>query len=73
MNIQTGPNVDNKMNFEAIIFEVDESSYMTLSIESYFKEICTVRTPTPKERLIGGLIGAPFIPTLLFLLGTTSF
>lgn len=45
----------------------------TPSIEKHFRRICHVRTPTPEDRLIGALIGAPFIPISLFILGATSF
>jgi multidrug resistance protein len=42
-------------------------------IENRFKRILDVRTPTPEDRLIGALIGAPCIPVSLFILGATSF
>jgi multidrug resistance protein len=42
-------------------------------IEKHFMRIYHVRTPTPEDRLIGALIGAPFIPISLFILGATSF
>lgn len=42
-------------------------------IERQFKEVCKSRDPTPEDRLIGALIGAPFIPISLFILGATSF
>lgn len=42
-------------------------------IEKSFKEICQVRSSTPEDRLIGALIGAPFIPISLFILGATSY
>lgn len=42
-------------------------------IEKQFKRICHTRTPTPEDRLIGAMIGSPFIPISLFILGATSF
>ncbi|OJZ80266.1 hypothetical protein ASPFODRAFT_53633 [Aspergillus luchuensis CBS 106.47] len=42
-------------------------------IEKQFKRVCEVREPTAEDRLIGALIGAPFIPISLFILGATSF
>ncbi|KAF2117210.1 major facilitator superfamily domain-containing protein [Lophiotrema nucula] len=41
--------------------------------ERMFKKVCEVRKPTPEDRLIGALIGAPFIPISLFILGATSY
>lgn len=45
----------------------------TPSIEKRFKAVCHRRKPTPEDRLIGALIGAPFIPIALFILGATSY
>ncbi|KAL2836875.1 major facilitator superfamily domain-containing protein [Aspergillus pseudoustus] len=42
-------------------------------IEKQFKKTCKSRAPTPEDRLIGALIGAPFIPVSLFILGATSY
>lgn len=42
-------------------------------IEKQFKAVCLQRAPTPEDRLIGALIGAPFIPIALFILGATSY
>jgi hypothetical protein len=42
-------------------------------IEKHFKQICHVRTATPEDRLIGAMIGSPFIPISLFILGATSY
>lgn len=41
--------------------------------EKHFMSICAIRSPTPEDRLIGALIGAPFIPIALFILGATSY
>jgi len=41
--------------------------------EKQFQKICKIRDPTPEDRLIGALIGAPFIPIALFILGATSY
>jgi multidrug resistance protein len=45
----------------------------TPMVEKHFHRICTVRKPEPEDRLIGALIGAPFIPIALFILGATSY
>jgi len=42
-------------------------------IEKQFRQICHTRTPTPEDRLVGALIGSPFIPISLFILGATSY
>jgi multidrug resistance protein len=42
-------------------------------VENHFKRICLLRSPTPEDRLIGAMIGAPFIPIALFILGATSY
>lgn len=46
---------------------------VTPAIENRFRQTCAVRSPTPEDRLLGALIGAPFIPIAFFLLGATSF
>ncbi|PLN86536.1 putative MFS multidrug transporter [Aspergillus taichungensis] len=46
---------------------------VTPLIERQFRTICARRDPTPEDRLIGALVGAPFIPIALFILGATSF
>lgn len=45
----------------------------TPQIEKHFRTICERRDPTPEDRLIGAMIGAPFIPIALFILGATSY
>jgi MFS family permease len=45
----------------------------TPSIEKQFKRTCARRDPTPEDRLIGAMVGAPFIPISLFILGATSY
>lgn len=42
-------------------------------LEKQYKSICHRREPTAEDRLIGAIIGAPFIPISLFILGATSF
>ena len=42
-------------------------------IESLFRKIVHTRSPTAEDRLLGAMIGAPFIPISLFILGATSF
>ncbi|CAG7931635.1 unnamed protein product [Penicillium olsonii] len=46
---------------------------VTPAIENKFRKICSVRSPTPEDRLLAALIGAPFIPIAFFLLGATSY
>jgi multidrug resistance protein len=42
-------------------------------IEKHYSRICQLRAPTPEDRLIAAMIGSPFIPISLFILGATSF
>ncbi len=48
---------------------------VTPLVERDFRNRCCAngRKPTPEDRLIGALIGAPFIPISLFILGATSY
>jgi multidrug resistance protein len=46
---------------------------ITPYIEQHFRRICATRKPNPEDRLIGALIGSPFIPISLFILGATSY
>ncbi|CAG7996534.1 unnamed protein product [Penicillium salamii] len=46
---------------------------VTPAIENRFRQTCAIRSPTPEDRLLAALIGAPFIPIAFFLLGATSF
>ncbi|KAB8069492.1 major facilitator superfamily domain-containing protein [Aspergillus leporis] len=59
--------------FIPILIGAGFSLVATPAIEKQFKAICKVRSPTPEDRLIGTLIGAPFIPISWFILGATSF
>lgn len=59
--------------FIPILIGAGFSLLTTPLIEKQFKRIYDSRTPTPEDRLIGALIGAPFIPIAFFLLGATSF
>lgn len=59
--------------FIPILIGAGFSLLTTPAIEKQFKRIYDKRTPTPEDRLIGALIGAPFIPIAFFLLGATSF
>ncbi|KAL2430363.1 Polyamine transporter 3 [Exophiala dermatitidis] len=45
----------------------------TPTLEKQFHRICLARNPTPEDRLIGAMWGAPFIPIALFILGATSY
>ncbi|ODV88685.1 hypothetical protein CANCADRAFT_32207 [Tortispora caseinolytica NRRL Y-17796] len=42
-------------------------------LEIKYKRICRARAPLPEDRLLGAMIGAPFIPIALFILGATSY
>lgn len=46
---------------------------ITPALEKQYKQICKRRNPSAEDRLIGAIIGAPFIPIALFILGATSF
>ena len=46
---------------------------LTPVLEKRFVEITQRRQPTPEDRLIGALVGSPFIPVSLFILGATSY
>ncbi|OQE15704.1 hypothetical protein PENSTE_c027G05631 [Penicillium steckii] len=59
--------------FIPILIGAGISLVVTPIIENQFKRICQSRTPTPEDRLIAALYGAPFIPIAFFLLGATSF
>ncbi|KAL2069904.1 hypothetical protein VTL71DRAFT_14583 [Oculimacula yallundae] len=59
--------------FIPILIGVGFALLATPFIEKHFRGICQKRSPTPEDRLIGALIGAPFIPISLFILGATSY
>ena len=59
--------------FIPILIGAGFSLLCTPAIEKQFRGICQKRKPTPEDRLIGALIGAPFITISLFILGATSF
>jgi hypothetical protein len=59
--------------FIPILIGASFSILVTPLIEKHFKAVCRAREPTPEDRLIGALFGAPFIPISLFILGATSF
>jgi multidrug resistance protein len=46
---------------------------VTPIIEGKFRKICSMRSPTPEDRLHAALLGAPFIPIAFFILGATSY
>jgi multidrug resistance protein len=46
---------------------------ITPLIEGKFKQICSMRAPTPEDRLHAALLGAPFIAIAFFILGATSY
>ncbi|CAI7589962.1 unnamed protein product [Penicillium glandicola] len=45
----------------------------TPAFENQFRRICSTRSPTPEDRLIAALVGAPFVPIAFFILGATSY
>lgn len=47
--------------------------FTTPLLENKYKALCKRRTPTPEDRLIGAMIGAPFPCISLFILGATSY
>jgi multidrug resistance protein len=59
--------------FIPILIGVGFALVVTPTIEKQFKRVVARREPTPEDRLIGALIGAPFIPIALFILGATSY
>jgi multidrug resistance protein len=59
--------------FIPILIGVAFALVVTPAIEKQFKRVVATRDPTPEDRLVGALIGAPFIPISLFILGATSF
>ncbi|ODQ65594.1 putative MFS multidrug transporter [Nadsonia fulvescens var. elongata DSM 6958] len=46
--------------------------FITPMIEKQYAKVCATRAPTPEDRLIGAMIGAPFVPIALFILGSTA-
>ncbi|KAK9370950.1 major facilitator superfamily domain-containing protein [Lipomyces kononenkoae] len=42
-------------------------------LEKLYTKTISRRRPTPEDRLIGSMIGAPFVPIALFILGATSY
>ncbi|KAK9467095.1 major facilitator superfamily domain-containing protein [Lipomyces arxii] len=42
-------------------------------LEKMYTKTIMRRTPKPEDRLIGAMIGAPFVPIALFILGATSY
>ncbi|KAJ6160684.1 hypothetical protein N7470_004080 [Penicillium chermesinum] len=46
---------------------------VTPVMEQNFKKVCQSRDPTPEDRLVACLWGAPWIPISFFLLGATSY
>jgi multidrug resistance protein len=61
------------LTFIPILIGAGFALVATPFIEKQFKRTCLVREPTAEDRLIGALIGAPFIPISLFILGATSY
>lgn len=47
--------------------------FTTPILEKQYTKICQRREPTAEDRLIGAMIGAPFIPIALYILGATSY
>ncbi|KAK9324134.1 major facilitator superfamily domain-containing protein [Lipomyces orientalis] len=42
-------------------------------LEKMYTKTISRHAPTPEDRLIGSMIGAPFVPIALFILGATSY
>lgn len=59
--------------FIPILIGAGFALFATPYVEKQFKKICLTRSPTPEDRLVGAMWGAPFIPISLFILGATSF
>lgn len=59
--------------FIPILIGAGFSLLVTPILENKFKAICHTRDPTPEDRLLAALYGAPWIPISFFLLGATSF
>ncbi|KAK9319364.1 major facilitator superfamily domain-containing protein [Lipomyces orientalis] len=59
--------------FIPIIIGAGFSLVTTPIIEKYYRRLCKRRRPAPEDRLIGAMIGAPFVPISLFVLGATSY
>ncbi|KAJ6095864.1 MFS multidrug transporter [Penicillium sp. IBT 16267x] len=59
--------------FIPILIGAGFSLLMTPVFEKDFKRVCAQRAPTPEDRLKAAMLGAPFIPIALFILGATSF
>ncbi|KAK4945985.1 spermine transporter [Elasticomyces elasticus] len=59
--------------FIPILIGASFALFVTPQIEKHFRTIIARRAPTPEDRLIGAMIGAPFIPIALFILGATSY
>ncbi|KIV82653.1 hypothetical protein PV11_04749 [Exophiala sideris] len=59
--------------FIPILIGASFALFITPQIEKHFRTIIARRAPTPEDRLIGAMIGAPFIPIALFILGATSY
>ncbi|KAJ5090078.1 spermine transporter [Penicillium argentinense] len=59
--------------FIPILIGAGISLLVTPAIEKQFVKVCQSRAPTPEDRLLASLFGAPFIPIAFFLLGATSY
>ncbi|PYH88137.1 MFS multidrug transporter [Aspergillus ellipticus CBS 707.79] len=59
--------------FIPILIGAGVSLLLTPYIENQFRRICHTRPPVPEDRLIAALLGAPFVPISLFILGATSY
>ncbi|KAK9460730.1 major facilitator superfamily domain-containing protein [Lipomyces oligophaga] len=42
-------------------------------LEKIYTRTISKRPPTPEDRLVGSMLGAPFVPIALFILGATSY
>lgn len=47
--------------------------FTTPVLEKHYNKLIRTRKPEPEDRLVGGMIGAPFPAIALFILGATSY
>uniref|UniRef100_A0A060TD96 ARAD1D46156p n=1 Tax=Blastobotrys adeninivorans TaxID=409370 RepID=A0A060TD96_BLAAD len=59
--------------FIPILIGAGFAMIVTPKLEKMYKKTTEKRAATPEDRLIGAMIGAPFVPISLFILGATSF
>ncbi|KAK9480036.1 major facilitator superfamily domain-containing protein [Lipomyces japonicus] len=67
--------LDNKIGlmFIPILIGAGFALITTPILEKLYTKTTSRRKATPEDRLVGAMIGAPFVPIALFILGATSF